>query len=276
MDFDSLYKPSHLKKLCEQYDFRPSKRYGQNFLISQAPVDKMIKAAELKNTDTVLEIGPGFGSLTIPVSEKVERLYAFEIEQSLKNYWEDIQDEYRNIHIIWGNALKALPVFSDMQTRPYKVLANLPYHITSQVFRMLFELKNSPRLIACMVQKEVAERICAKAGDMSVLSVSVQYFGHPRIVAQVPRGAFWPQPTVDSSIIVITDIQAKEDSRAFFNLVRAAFSNKRKQAWRNISTVLNVPAKQVKATLFDVTGNEKIRAQELSIAQWKDLNRLLS
>ncbi|MBI2989870.1 MAG: ribosomal RNA small subunit methyltransferase A [Candidatus Magasanikbacteria bacterium] len=271
MDFDFLYKPFHLKELCAQYGFSPSKRYGQHFLISPAPVAKMMKAADLKNTDTIVEIGPGFGSLTLPVSEKVERVYAFEIEQRLKPYWEGLTEKHKNIHIIWGNALNALPVFPDIETRPYKVLANLPYQITSQTFRTLFELKNLPRLVACMVQKEVAERICAKAGDMSILSVSVQYFGHPQVIAQVPRGAFWPQPKVDSSIILITDIHRNQNNEAFFNLIRAAFSNKRKQAWRNICTVLNIPQERVKGELFEVAGNEKIRAQELSLAQWKDL-----
>lgn len=288
------FTPSVLKVLCKKYSLTPSKRYGQNFLISDAPVKKMVDAGNLGKEDTVLEIGPGFGILTFALAPFVKKIIAYEIEKKLQPYWEEKQKQYANIEIIWGNALKEI---GDIRDKKYKVIANLPYQITSHALRTLLELENKPEQIIVMVQKEVAERICATPGGMSLLSVSVQYYGDPEIIAKVPKGNFWPQPKVDSAVLSITNIKrespAKDSGVAnasspknklafvtpdeeFFKVVKIGFSSKRKQLFGNLSKGLNLPKEKIKKAILDVAGNEKIRAEELGIEDWIELYKHLN
>jgi len=303
--------PSKLKELCNKYGLSPSKAYGQNYLITDAPIKKMIKAADLKKTDTVIEIGPGFGVLTFALVEKVKKVMAFEIERRLEGYWNEIieTEKFRNLEIVWGNALKQLKSY---KVKSYKVLANIPYQITSDLLRTLLELENKPESITLMVQKEVAQRICAKPSNMSLLAVSVQYYGEPKIIDLVPRGCFWPSPKVDSAILRITlapehlSIRAPkhpstlapkhlstrapdnententktqktrrhentEESERFFKIVKAGFSHKRKQLWSNLAKQLKVESFKVKSVIAEVMGNEKVRAEEVSVEQWKEI-----
>ena len=200
---------SEIKLLCDKYGFKPSKQYGQNYLINDGIVKKIIEAAELKSTDTVVEIGPGFGILTFALAERVKKVIAFEIERKLEPYWEKVIEDWKikrlkdhEIEIVWGNALAKLTTYN-LQLTTYKVVANIPYQITSYVLRALLELENKPEMIVIMVQKEVAERICARKGEMSLLSIAVQYYGEPKIIAKVPAGSFWPRPKVESAILKI-------------------------------------------------------------------------
>ncbi|MBI4427081.1 MAG: ribosomal RNA small subunit methyltransferase A [Candidatus Magasanikbacteria bacterium] len=290
-----ITKPSVLQELCKQYRLTPSKGYGQNFLITDAPIKKMIEAAELKASDIVVEIGPGFGVLTFALAERVKKVIAFEIERKLAGYWSDLEirgDREINrdkIEIVWGNALNKIQDTSN-KIQKYKVIANLPYQITSDVLRTLLELENKPELIVIMVQKEVAERICAQppsarhtrsgqAGNMSLLSVAVQYYGEPKIIAKVPAGSFWPRPKVESAIVRITLSRDHcittslhhddEREREFFRVVRAGFAQKRKQLWNNLAKGLKLDGGKVKAVLREVVGNEKVRAEEVSVEEWR-------
>jgi len=272
----SFLIPTQLKQLCAEYHLTPSKKYGQNYLISETPINKMIEAGELTQDDTVVEIGPGFGVLTLAMAPHVKKVVAFEIEKKLEGYWEEKQREFKNIEIIWGNALKEIQNSEfQIQNKKYKVLANLPYQITSNVIRTLLELAHKPERIVIMVQKEVADRICAKPGDMSLLAVSVQYYGTPKIVTKVANGNFWPAPKVDSAVIAITDIQDRPDAEVFFRYVRAGFQNKRKQLWKNLSVGLQIAGERVKNVLQSVLGNEKVRAEELSVEQWEHVIDML-
>src|SRR3989339_933831 len=163
--------PSHLKQLCQQYDLTPSKKYGQNYLISQAPIEKMLDASGIQSGDKVVEIGPGFGVLTFALLERGADVTAFEIERKLEPYWQEKKkiEKLRNLEIIWGDVLKEIrsPIKSGtkFEIRNFKVVANLPYQITSHVLRTLLELKNKPfgsaqgkaERIIVMVQREVAE-----------------------------------------------------------------------------------------------------------------------
>ena len=211
----SLFDLQYLKQLCKEYRLTPSKKYGQNFLIDEKPIEEMIRAAELSKDDTVIEIGPGFGVLTFVVAPLVKKVVAFEIERKLEPYWaKRLKDQkigrskdQGEIEIIWGNALKHVSRITYHVSRGYKVVANLPYQITSKVLQMLLaDVEQKPERIVVMVQKEVAERIVAAPPDMSVLAVSVQYYGEPRIVAYVPRESFWPIPDVDSAILAISRV----------------------------------------------------------------------
>lgn len=268
-----LLHPTQLKSLCSQYRLSPSKHYGQHFLISDLPIKKMIEAGELAADDTVVEIGPGFGVLTLSLVPFVKKVIAFEIERKLQPYWEAKQAEYSNLEVVWGNALNQLSATSYKLSARYKVVANLPYQITSQMIRMFLETEPKPERMVLMVQKEVAERICAKPGEMSLLSVAVQYYGAPRIVAKVPKGNFWPMPKVDSAVIIIKTQEHENmlPDEVFFRVVRAGFAHKRKQLWRNLAEGLHVPAVLVKSILTATNGKERARAEELSIAEWRAL-----
>ncbi|OGH83886.1 MAG: ribosomal RNA small subunit methyltransferase A [Candidatus Magasanikbacteria bacterium RIFOXYB2_FULL_40_13] len=282
----NLLTPTILKQLCAKYNLSPSKKYGQNFLVSETPIKQMISAAELDKEDTVLEIGPGFGILTFALAEKAGKVIAFEIEKKLEKYWEEKIKEHNNIEIIWGNAIKQITSY-ELRFTSYKVIANLPYQITSHVLRTLLELENKPQKIVVMVQKEVAERICASPGDMSLLAVSVQYYGEPKIIARVSRGNFWPEPKVDSAVLSIKTLKPQHQSKArcgaqhkniktfdddlFFKVVRAGFANKRKQLWRNLSVGLKIDKEKAQKIILEVAGNEKIRAEELSVEQWRGI-----
>ncbi len=235
--------------------------------------------SEIKKDDVVVEVGPGFGGLTLALAEKVKKVMAFEIEKKLMPYWDEQLQKYKNIEIIWGNVLK-----QDINLQKYKVVANLPYQITSNVIRKFLEVENKPELMVLMVQKEVAERICAKAGDMSLLSVSVQYYAEPEIVSLVPRSYFWPMPAVNSAIIKIRPLQRsptlgkniKPDkaSEEFFKIVKAGFANRRKMLLKNLESVVGKQNKAKLKTVFHELGIiEKIRAQELSVEQWQGLTR---
>ncbi|MCB9798839.1 ribosomal RNA small subunit methyltransferase A [Candidatus Nomurabacteria bacterium] len=272
-----LYKPTYLKALCQQYGLSPSKKYGQNYLITDAPIKKMLEAAGVSAEDTIVEIGPGFGVLTFALLEKAKKLIAFEIEKKLHPYWDKVLTEHENFEVIWGNALSTIPSHESLQKgKPYKVVANLPYQITSNVLRTLLELPNKPQSITVMVQKEVAQRICAMPGEMSLLSVCVQYFGIPKVVTKVSSGCFWPAPKVDSAVVHIDVYPKQEVSEAFFTLARAGFSNKRKQLAKNLAHGIKKEEALIRELLEQITGNSRVRAQELSMAQWKALAQVLS
>lgn len=317
--YHDLFKPSYLLQLCKQYGLTPSKNYGQNYLIQKWPIGKIIEAAELKKTDTVIEIGPGFGVLTFALAEKAGKVVAFEIERKLEGYWEEqLEDlkikrlkDFGDINIIWGNALTSLKSYVSSLMSGYKVVANIPYQITSDLLRTLLELENKPESITLMVQKEVAQRICSRPGDMSLLAVSVQYYGEPSIVSLVSKGNFWPSPKVDSAILNIKirklgNLPAQVGQKAkkqdnenfdklFFKIVKMGFSHKRKQLWGNLSKQLaafdpsslrsepswsktgrGINSKQVKQVLSEVVGDEKVRAEELSVEQWRKIVKYFS
>ncbi|PIZ94776.1 MAG: ribosomal RNA small subunit methyltransferase A [Candidatus Magasanikbacteria bacterium CG_4_10_14_0_2_um_filter_37_12] len=265
----NLFKPTYLKELCQEYDLIPSKKYGQNYLISDVPIKKMLESADVKKTDTIVEIGPGFGVLTFALAEKANKVVAFEIERKLEKYWEEVAP--KNVEVVWGNALKEF-VYRSQEFGKYKVLANLPYQITSNVLRIILETENKPESVTVMVQKEVAERIVAKPGDMSILAVSVQYYGVPKIVCKTSSGSFWPSPKVDSAVLHIRlstiDCRTSDFDQMFFKVVRAGFSSKRKQLWRNLSEGLKIDGGKIKELLVEIIGNEKVRAQELSVDNW--------
>ncbi len=271
-----LFQPSYLRELCERYGLSPSKKYGQNYLVSDRPIRAMIEAGELEKDDTIVEIGPGFGVLTLALAPLVKKIFAFEIERTLEEYWTDSQKKFPNVEVVWGNVLNQVPEYETEifdRLKKYKVLANIPYQITSKILRLLLEeVKNKPERIIVMVQKEVGERITAKPGDMSMLAVSVQYYGEPKIITKVSKGCFWPSPKVDSAVLCIKTHREKKQNftdKEFFDLVRAGFSHPRKQVWSNLTG--QYPNVDFKSILQKITGNEKVRAEELSVENWKNI-----
>jgi 16S rRNA (adenine1518-N6/adenine1519-N6)-dimethyltransferase len=269
-----MLTPTEIKALCETYRLSPSKAYGQNYLVQPKPISDMLRAGELVPTDTIVEVGPGFGVLTMPLAEHVQHVYSFEIEQKLQEYWQT--ECPNNVDIVWGNALYQFQELLPQLPVGYKILANVPYHITSQLIQLFLEANPAPERIVIMVQREVAERICARPGDLSLLAVSVQYYGTPRIVSFVSKGNFFPSPKVDSAIVSIANIVQHEESDLFFQVVRAGFSNKRKKLVNNLAAVLHMERDAVQQIVTEVCGSDTVRAQELTIDIWKRLATALT
>jgi 16S rRNA (adenine1518-N6/adenine1519-N6)-dimethyltransferase len=278
---EKLFNVDYLKHLCAKFQLRPSKEYGQNYLINPEVIEMMVAASGVTKKDTVVEVGPGFGILTLDLAAKVKKLLAFEIEIKLKPYWEEIstrlaQSKENNFEIIWGNVLRT---DSKIFPKNYKVVANLPYQITSPVLKLFLEdLKNKPKELTVMVQKEVAQRICAKPGEMSVLALAVQYFGQPEIVGEVKNNNFWPVPQVDSAILKIIPFKStttRAEDQAFFKFAKIGFAQKRKLLIKNLLPTIGKQHKEKFITELKKMGfTETVRAQELSVNNWKQLVKI--
>lgn len=271
----SLYNPDYLLSLCRKHGLSPSKKYGQNYLLDEEVIDAMIQAGEVTQQDTVVEVGPGFGILTIPLARAAGRVFSFEIEKKLEAYWSALieKEVLSNLFLIWGNVLKSFTQAG--VPSPYKVIANLPYQITSMVIREFLETPQPPERMVLMVQKEVAQRICAKPGDMSVLALAVQYYATATLVRLVPRESFWPSPQVDSAVIKLVrkaDIPDQEFTRKFFKLVKTGFAQRRKLLFKNLLPLFGKEHKYMLEQTF-VQNNLSLeaRAQELSLEQWKTI-----
>jgi len=255
-------------------------KLGQNFLKDKTIAEKIVKAADLKPSDFVIEIGPGKGILTEKLAERAERVIAVEIDRKLVDYLRRKFINTQNIEIIHADILKInlseLITSYKLQTTSCKIIANLPYYITSPVIRMFLEAKHSPREMILMVQKEVAERITAVPGKMSLLSVSVQYYARPEILFYVNKKSFNPVPKVDSAVIRVTRIVEHEaqENKKFFKIVRAGFCARRKTLVNNLSNSLRLDKKEVQEKIKAAGILPTARAQELSVEDWKKLAKL--
>lgn len=273
MDFsDKTQLISYLK----QHGFWAKKGLSQNFLVDKEALDKIVEAAELKSDDIVIEVGPGVGTLTMELVQYAGRVIAIELDEKLANQLSVISgqlpEEEKNLKIINIDVLKInLPELLD--GKDYKVVANIPYAITSKIIRLFLTEKNKPKLMVLLVQKEVAERICAKPGEMSTLSVSVQLYGEPEIVDIVKSNSFFPSPKVDSAILKISNIKELEDfdEKAFFRCVNIGFASKRKTLLNNLSAGYHLDKKIVSDIIKSKGLSTDIRAQELSVEEWKKL-----
>jgi 16S rRNA (adenine1518-N6/adenine1519-N6)-dimethyltransferase len=265
----------------------PKRSLGQNFLRDETYLDRIVVAAELISTDTVLEIGPGMGVLTRRLAAEAGRVIAVELDDRLIDLLQKEFATQPHVSVVHGDILELDPVqlVDDRQVdnqksriqnpKSYKVVANLPYYITSAVLRHVLEASVRPTLAIVMVQKEVAERICAAPGDLSLLAVSVQFYAEPRIVDYVPAAAFHPRPKVDSAVLRL-DIRpqpavADVVPEAFFRIVRAGFSQKRKQLLNTLSAGLHLPKPEAAAALNAADIDPKRRAETLSLEEWGTL-----
>ena len=272
-----LFNVDTLQNLCHTYGLRPSRSYGQNYLVDPEVIDDIVRAAHVAANDEIVEVGPGFGTLTLALAPHVKKIHAFEIEKKLQPYWENLKQPYPNVTIEWGNVLKQFSS-SSLPSRGYKVVANLPYQITSPVIRLFLEADNPPAELIVMVQKEVAERICAKPGDMSVLAVAVQYYAEAELVRVVPRASFWPSPAVDSAVVRLklnpSQTMPPAEAEFMFHVAKIGFANRRKLLIKNLEPVIGKKNRAVLAEIFDKLGlKTTIRAQELSVDMWKNLSR---
>ncbi len=263
--------PLNIPALLRQHNLHAKKSLGQNFLVDEGALEKVAAAADLNAEDEVLEIGPGLGSLTRHLASAARRVVAVELDNALLPALESVVGRYPNVEIISGDILSLHPSSFTLQPS-YKVVANIPYYITSAVIRHLLEAETRPALIVLTVQREVAERICAGPGDMSLLAVSVQFYAAPRIVARIAAGAFYPKPEIDSAVLRLEVLPhpavSISDPNHFFRVVKAGFSQKRKQLRNALSGGLRMEAATVEALMARAGLDPKRRAETLTLEEW--------
>ncbi len=272
---------NEVKEILKKHHLIPKKYWGQNFLIDKAVLADIIRAADLKKNDVVLEIGPGLGTLTKELSRAIAKqnqnkkgkIIAIEKDPRLVKILKEELRGFKNVGIVQGDILK-LTTDNLQLTTDYKVVANLPYYITSPVIRKFLETKNPPKLMVLMVQKEVAERICSRPPKMSVLTVACQFYAKPGIIRIVKKECFFPQPKVDSTIIKLTtkNLQTTtEFCQHFFKIVKAGFSSPRKQLKNNLKRELKLDEKTVEDWLQKNNLQPIQRPETLSVKDWINL-----
>lgn len=270
MDLTSI---AAIKKLLKKYETGPSKRLGQNFLIDKRALKKIIEAANLQSKDTVLEIGPGIGTLTQELAGKAEKVVAIEKDPKMIAILKETLKDFKNVEIIKGDVLKIenyAPGNIFRLDSKYKVVANLPFYLTAPAIRKFLEsTKTQPQLMALVVQKEVAQRICSKPPRMNLLAVSVQFYATPEIFSYVSKKSFWPQPEVDGAVLKITPrSQLVGERDFFFKIVKAGFSQPRKQLINNLSKGLKIEREMIKTWLSQNEISPTQRAETLNIGDW--------
>jgi 16S rRNA (adenine1518-N6/adenine1519-N6)-dimethyltransferase len=251
---------------------------GQNFLQDPWALEQIVSAAQIGSTDSVLEIGPGLGSLTRYLAASAREVVAVELDEDLLLLLRAVLADYNNVRLIHGDILKVAQN-ELIDSNDYLVVANIPYYITSAVIRHLLESKTKPRRIVLTIQKEVAQRICAKPGNHSLLSLSVQIYGEPRIAAHIPAKAFFPAPNVDSAVLVV-DIHSSpliqgEYLNTFFRLIKAGFSQKRKTLRNSLSSGLHIAPAEAVELLTQAGVDPQRRAETLSIEEWARFSQIL-
>ncbi len=268
--------PLSVAALLRQYGLRAEKGLGQNFLQDAYILEKIVTTAEIRKTDTVLEIGPGLGSLTRYLAAAAGELVAVELDARLDPVLRAMLKPYSNIRLVHGDILH----FSASQLGlppDYIVAANIPYNITSAVIRHLLETAPRPRRLVLTIQKEVAQRICAAPPDMSLLALSVQVYGDAHIAERIPAGAFFPVPKVDSAVVRIDILEQPRIPAArlesFFRLIKAGFSQKRKTLRNSLSAGLHMAPAQAESLLRAAGIEPRRRAETLSLEEWESLCR---
>lgn len=256
------------------------KSLGQNFLEDRSYIERILDAAFLETGEVVLEIGPGLGALTFPLTERAGQVIAVETDPRFTEIL--LAENKTNLTLVEGNILDldldTLLASKDIQTKTYSVIANIPYYITAPIIRKLLALRIQPRQIILMVQDEVALRLIAKPGQMSLLSVMAQYSADVEKLFFVPREVFSPIPKVDSAVIKITPktlVESKEEKR-FFRIVKAGFQAKRKTLINNLTSLTGQSKEELEALLVDLGLRSDIRAQALSLTDWQRLVDKLS
>ena len=279
---DLIASPQFTIAVLQKYDFQFKKQFGQNFLVDLHVLGKILRAAEIGSEDVCLEIGPGIGSLTQLMGEAAKRVISVEIDNRLIPLLEENLAAYDNIEIVNSDFMELdLPTFFEEKAidRPVKVVANLPYYITTPIIMGLFESGVPLDSITVMVQEEVAKRMQAKPGtkDYGALSLAVQYYAEPTIAAYVPQNCFIPRPGVGSAVIHLKrrrelPVETK-DEKLMFKLIRAAFGQRRKTLVNSVSgsPELTVSKDQILAALAKAGISEKIRGEALSLADFAKL-----
>ncbi len=267
--------PFNLQQLLRKYELRPQKGLGQNFLSDEEILEKIVFSGGITSDTPVLEIGPGLGSLTRHLAAGARNVVAVELDRRLVPVLADVLAPWDNVEIIQGDILAFSPEAFFSGT--YTVIANIPYYITSAVIRRLLEAPVKPERMVMTVQKEVAERICAAAGNLSLLALSVQVYGSAEYLFTIPAAAFYPQPNVDSAVLRINlfpePLIAAERLDGFFELAKAGFGQKRKTLRNALSSNLRLNSAETAEKLTAAGIDPMRRAETLSIPEWDRLLR---
>lgn len=260
-------------KICQAIDFFPRRSSGQNFLFKEKIIKEIVAAAGLSKKETVLEIGPGLGFMTEEISNQADCVVAVELDKRLAGYLAEKFAGHKNIKIINEDIFKVdlKKYFADLK---YTLISNLPYNITSLVLRNFLSRPPRPRKIILTVQKEVAERITAQPGQMSILSVITRYYSRPSVIKKIGPENFWPAPKVDSALIKLENIgenNFKVEEENFLRLVKIGFSAKRKKLSNNLKNGFEIPAEISEKILKKMKLRPDARPQMLSLANWLGL-----
>lgn len=264
-----------MKEICRIYEIKPQRSKGQNFLVTESIYDKIVASAEISAKDTIVEVGPGLGFLTAKLAKKAKKVIAVELDDRLAEVLKIAIDSQgvENVEIVNQDILK----FNPSGLGSYKIVANIPYNISSILLRTFLGAENKPEIMVLMLQKEVAERITAKAPDMSMLALSVQFYGDAKIVKDVKAGNFWPEPKVDSAVIKIVinnNKYSRDDQKLFFRLAKIGFAAKRKMLKNNICGGLKLKGeatKKIDDIFTKLSFDLKVRAEDLSLENWQNL-----
>ncbi len=277
-----LVNPQNTIEILKKFDVHFQKKFGQNFLIDSHVLDKIIRAADISKEDGVLEVGPGIGTMTQYLCENAGRVLCVEIDKALLPILEYTLADYGNVNVINGDILKQdiwelARKYND--GKPFKVVANLPYYITTPIIMGFLENDSPISSITVMVQKEVAERMQAEPGTKAygALSLAVQYYSKPYLAANVPMNCFMPRPNVASAVISLERYDEPpvktKDEKLMFELIRASFQVRRKTLWNGIkiSNSLNYTREEIEKVLTDMGLDVNVRGETLNLAQFAEL-----
>ena len=271
-----IASPEVVHYICKRFDIKMSKKLGQNFLIKRGIVDEIVHAAELTPGEPVLEVGPGIGTLTQGLAQSGADVTAIELDRRLLEVLDTTLASYDNVRIVHGDVLK-LDVPTIMNHKPFKVVANLPYYITTPIIMSLLESKLPIERLVVMVQKEVALRMVAKPGtkDYGALSVAVQYYTEPDIVLDVPPKSFLPAPAVTSSVIrcVLRDKPPVDviDEKLFFRVVKAGFAQRRK-TFANTMKTTGLSKDRIEELLAKANIDGQRRGETFTLQEFADVD----
>ena len=261
-------------RLLRRHSIRPLKRLGQHFLVDPRALNQVVAAAELGGTETVLEVGAGLGSLTRGLAAKARRVIAVEIDRRLLPPLREVLEGLDSVQVVIGDIL-ALDLESTVGGEPYLVVANIPYNITSALIRHFLESEVAPRRLVLTVQREVAERVVAGPGQMSLLALGVRVYGTPSFWARIPAQAFYPRPQVDSAVLRV-DVHARpglepELLDPVFRLAKASFGQRRKMLKNTLAGELKMTVLELAELLSAAGIGPQVRPQELDVGQWARL-----
>jgi 16S rRNA (adenine1518-N6/adenine1519-N6)-dimethyltransferase len=266
------------KQLLEHYGLDPKKSLGQNFMHDPNIIEKIVSSAQITPNETIVEVGPGTGELTAALAQVAKSVIAVELDDRLIPLLETRFAHTSNVYFHFSDILKT-DVVSLVGAKPYSVVANVPYYITSNILRHLLEAPRKPRRIVMTMQYEVAQRISAKPGDLSLLGVSVQFYGKPLLITKLNPAVFWPRPEVDSAVIQIDpypqpiiDVPSAE---LFFKVTKAGFSQKRKQLRNSLSGGMGVKTVVADEWLGQAGLDPSRRAETLTLEEWATLTRAI-
>ncbi len=272
-----------IKLLAKKLGLRPSPSSGQHFLIDQNVLDAIVEYANVGSRDRVLEIGPGFGALTRELVARARSVLAVEMDSRLAAHLSKEFSGNKHFLLERGDILRISNqnIAEKLHGGPFRVISNIPYHITGKIIRkFVSDQSPKPADMVMLVQKEVAERVCAQPGKMNLLALATQVFAKPSTVFTVPKEAFWPRPAVESALLHIARIQAESvyrirNMKRFWQVARIGFSAPRKQLHNNLVSGLRITREVVEGALAKVGVAKMVRAQELSVEEWVKLSELL-